>query len=111
MKEIIPTNSTLKIKVDDEDYPLLSRFKWYVSDTGYAITQMRDAKHLKMHHLVWGAIEQRKLVIDHLNNDRLDNRKSNLRLCSQEDNTNNRKDTKGYCWDKSKNKYIVRYKG
>lgn len=111
MKEITPTNSTLKIKVDDEDYPLLSRFKWYVSDTGYAITQMRDTKHLKMHHLVWGTIEQRKLVIDHLNNDRLDNRKSNLRLCSQEDNSNNRKDIKGYCWDKSKNKYIVRYKG
>ena len=97
--------------VDDEDYPLLSRFKWYVSDNGYATTQVRELKHLKMHHLVWGAIEQKKLVIDHLNNNRLDNRKSNLRLCSQKDNSNNRENVKGYCWDKTKKKYIVRYKG
>lgn len=109
MKEISPTNSDLKILVDDEDYPLLSRFKWYVSDAGYAMTQLRGMKHIKMHHLVWGTINQPKLVIDHLNNNRLDNRKSNLRLCSQKDNANN-KALKGYCWDKSKGKYIVRYK-
>ena len=110
MKEIVPSNSKLKIKVDDEDYPLLSRFKWYVSDTGYAITQIWGTKHIRMHHLIWGPSSQPKLVIDHLNNDRLDNRKSNLRLCSQKENSNNRKEVKGYSWDKTKNKYIVRYK-
>ena len=109
MKEIIPTNSNKTIKVDDEDYPLLSRFTWYISDTGYAVTQIRGQKHIKMHHLVWGAIENRMLVIDHLNNNRLDNRRSNLRLCTQKDNSNNRH-AKGYCWDKSRGKYIVRYK-
>lgn len=110
MKEIKPTNSKLTIKVDDEDYPLLSRFTWYVSDSGYAMTQIRGGKHIKMHHLVWGAIRDPKLVIDHLNNDRLDNRKSNLRLCTQKENSNNRSNVKGYCWDESKNKWIVRYK-
>jgi hypothetical protein len=110
MKEIIPTNGDSPIKVDDEDYPLLSRFTWYVSDTGYAMTQIRGKKHIKMHHLVWGTIENKCLVIDHLNNNRLDNRKSNLRLCTQKENSNNR-DAKGYCWDKNKGKYIVRYKG
>lgn len=110
MKIIIPTNnSKLTIKVDDEDYPLLNRFKWYIGDTGYAMTQVRDCKHLRMHHLVYGTIDQPKLVIDHLNNDKLDNRKTNLRLCSQKDNANNRP-VKGYCWDKDKKKYIVRYK-
>lgn len=110
MKEISPTNdSTLKIKVDDEDYPLLSRFNWYISDSGYAMTQIRGEKHIRMHHLVWGAIGNTKLVIDHLNNNRLDNRKSNLRLCSQKDNSNNRKSL-GYCWDAGKGRYVVRYK-
>lgn len=109
MKEIIPSNSDKIIKVDDEDYPLLSRFKWYISDSGYALTQIRGQKHIKMHHLVWGSIDG-QLVIDHLNNDKLDNRKSNLRLCTQKDNSNNRQ-IKGYCWDESRNKYIVRYKG
>lgn len=44
MKEILPTNSDKKILVDDEDYPLLSRFNWYVSDMGYAVTQLRGQK-------------------------------------------------------------------
>ena len=110
MKEIVPTNSGSRIKVDDEDYPLLSRFSWYVSDNGYAMTQIWGTKHIRMHHLVWGPNTQPRLVIDHLNNDRLDNRKSNLRLCSQKDNSNNKKGVKGYSWDKDRNKYIVRYK-
>lgn len=110
MKQISLRDTERYALVDDEDYPLLSRFKWYVSDNGYATTQVRDLKHLKMHHLVWGAIEQKKLVIDHLNNNRLDNRKSNLRLCSQKDNSDNRENVKGYCWDKTRRKYIVRYK-
>jgi hypothetical protein len=74
------------------------------------MTQIRGEKHIKMHHLVWGAIRDSKLVIDHLNNDRLDNRKSNLRLCTQKENANNRSNVKGYCWDESKKKWIVRYK-
>lgn len=110
MTAITPTNSTLKIIVDEQDYPLISRHSWYISDTGYAVTQLRGIKHIKMHHLIYGTIDPNKLVIDHLNNNRLDNRKSNLRLCSQKENSNNRQ-SKGYSFDKSKNKYIVRYKG
>lgn len=110
MKEIIPTNSDRAIKVDDEDYPLLSRFNWYISDTGYAMTQIRGQKHIRMHHLVWGAIAEPKLVIDHLNKDKLDNRKSNLRLCTQKENSSNRGGVKGYCWDENKKKWMVRYK-
>ena len=111
MKIIKPTNSDKEIKVDDADYPLLARFRWIVSDTGYALTQIRGQKHIRMHHLVYGAMPKGKLVIDHLNNDRLDNRRSNLRLCTMKDNARNRKDTIGYCFDKSRQKYIVQYRG
>ena len=110
MKTIKPSGSDGIIKVDDEDFALLNRFKWTVSDTGYAVTQIRGQKHIKMHHLVFGAIEVPKMVIDHLNNDRLDNRKKNLRLCSQKENSSNRKVIQGYSWDKAKSKFIVRYK-
>jgi len=63
-----------------------------------------------MHHLVYGSIDNRKLVIDHLNRNRLDNRKSNLRLTTQANNSRNRESI-GYCWDSNKKSYIVRYRG
>lgn len=109
MKEIKPTNnSKLKIIVDDEDYPLLSRFNWYVSDTGYAMTQITGQKHVRMHSLIYGAMPRSKLVIDHKNRDKLDNRKENLRAVTQADNIKNR-EARGICFDKSRNKWVVRY--
>lgn len=109
MKEIKPTNnSKLKIIVDDEDYPLLSRFNWYVSDTGYAMTQITGHKHIRMHTLVYGAMTRRKLVIDHKNRNRLDNRKANLRAVTQLENAKNR-EARGICFDKSRNKWMVTY--
>ena len=50
------------------------------------------------------------LVVDHLNGDKLDCRKSNMRICTQAENTKNRHGAKGYCYDKSKKKWMVRYK-
>lgn len=109
MKEIKPTNnSKLKIIVDDEDYPLLSRFNWYISDMGYAMTQMTGHKHIRMHILIYGAMPQRHLVIDHKNRNKLDNRKNNLRAVTISENVKNR-EAKGICFDKSRNKWIVRY--
>nr|DAU02775.1 MAG TPA: homing endonuclease [Caudoviricetes sp.] len=109
MKYITPTNSTLKIIVDDEDYNFLNRHKWYISDQGYAITQLRGSKHIRMHHLVAGKCSNKKLVVDHLNRNRLDNRYNNLRWTTQANNAQNRTSI-GYCWDDNRKKYVVRYK-
>ena len=110
MKEITPTNnSTLKIIVDDEDYPILSRYKWYIGDTGYAMGSVAGNKHTKMHKLIMGNPTRAKLVIDHRNRNKLDNRKKNLRWVTQKQNTQNR-DSVGYCYDANRDKYMVRYK-
>lgn len=50
------------------------------------------------------------LVVDHLNGDKLDCRKANMRICTQTENTKNRHGIKGYCFDKNKGKYMVRYR-
>lgn len=109
MKEIKPSNnSKLKIIVDDEDYPLLSRFRWYISDAGYAMTQITGQKHIRMHVLVFGAMPKGRFVIDHKNRNKLDNRKANLRAVTQLENAKNR-EARGICFDKNRGKWIVRY--
>ena len=89
MRTIKLTNSNKIIKVDDEDYPVLSRLKWYESDNGYAITDS-PVKHLKMHKLIIGPIS-RIAVIDHINRDKLDNRKENFRSATKSENRINYK--------------------
>lgn len=50
------------------------------------------------------------LVVDHLNGDKLDCRKNNMRICNQAENMKNRHNIKGYCYDKARKKWMVRYK-
>lgn len=104
--------------VDDEDYEYISSFgKWYENDGGYAIkkTRINGANvTIRMHRLL--AQAPKGLVVDHINGNRLDNRKSNLRCVSQQINSWNRQNNDqhsvyelpyGISYDKSRNKYVA----
>ena len=93
--------------LDDDDYKKFKNLKWYMSDTGYAMST-NHGEHVRLHRLIMNCPEG--LVVDHLNGNKLDCRKSNMRVCTQKENTMNIHGTKGYCYDKSKNKWMVRYK-
>lgn len=87
MKEIKLTNNQIAL-VDDEDYPLLVRHTWYaqkVPNTFYACTKTSTLGHIFMHRLICPSTKG-KQVIDHINNNGLDNRKENLRLASWREN-------------------------
>lgn len=77
--------------VDEEDYPVLSAWPW-ICLGGYAVRQVKTRSgattliYLHRQLLAAGPGE----VVDHINNDRLDNRRSNLRLCTQSQNLANR---------------------
>lgn len=89
--EIIITRRTgeeCSFKVDIEDLPLLSRYNWIVQENDstkgkgkyYAITNLKiNGKHttLKMHALLCPTRPHE--LVDHINRDSQDNRKSNLR--------------------------------
>lgn len=94
--------------VDKEVFKKYGHLSWYLSDTGYAMRKLAG-EVVRLHRLVVCAPEG--MVVDHLNGDKLDNRKSNLRICTQSDNMRNLKNVKGYAWDKTKGKYMVRYRG
>lgn len=76
--------------VDDEDYELLCKHKWYY-DLGYAkrnIVVGGKRNLLRMHREILNAPDG--LSIDHINGDGLDNRRENLRACTTSENQRNR---------------------
>lgn len=78
--KIIKTASGESIRVDDEDYNQLNSVKWCIHN-GYAY----NGKYGSMHRFIMSAPYD--MVVDHINHDRHDNRKSNLRLISSQENS------------------------
>ena len=90
------------VKVDPEDYAFLSQWSWKRSGlSGYARRTVqkktgRGCTTQYMHHLLVGDIKA-GLVVDHINGDKLDNRKKNLRVCTKSENQINRRAASGRC--------------
>lgn len=97
---LIPTNKDgVFIKVDNE-FSHLDKVLWCVDNTGYARNQ-----NTRMHTIIIGKPEKGK-VTDHINRDRLDNRRVNLRHVTHGANNLNRKKKSGAS---SKYKGVTRY--
>lgn len=90
MKRISLTNSNKKVLVDNEDYNLLSRHKWLLSN-GYA--KMTIKTRIYMHQLIL-ARPKGRYYLDHINHNTLDNRKFNLRIVSASQSNHNRRKNK-----------------
>jgi hypothetical protein len=73
--------------VDDEEFERVSKFKWHLSDKGYAVASHKGSK-IRMHRLVMGAIGDQ--IVDHKNRTKLDNQKENLRITDRSGNAQNR---------------------
>lgn len=80
-------DNTVTVLVDDEDWERLSKFKWNVDRRGY-IWACRNQTHYYMHRLVMRS-KSTDYYTDHINRDKADNRKCNLRICSQSQNCYN----------------------
>lgn len=83
MKRIPLSGGKAYALVDDEDYEFLSQFKWSLTAKGYAMAAVR------MHRLVMRAPDG--VEVDHMCGNRLDNQKIQLRLCTPEQNSQNKK--------------------
>ena len=78
--------------IDIEDYDKVKEYKWRIVN-GYLTTDtyIEDKRTtLLLHRLIMSNNLKGKLVIDHINRNRLDNRKVNLRVCTQQQNTMNK---------------------
>ena len=81
--------------VDDQDYNILSKYKWHCDDLkrkGYAKRgTYKKGKVIgtKMHRQILGLSEGDGKIVDHINRNKLDNRRCNLRICSTSENLMN----------------------
>lgn len=112
MKEIELTKGYVTI-VDDECYPYLSMFKWWVLDThpvhSYAcrwLPKIKPRVALRMHHTIIGVsasyLKKNDLVVDHIDRDGLNNQRSNLRIVDRRTNALNSErsdNATGIRWD------------
>lgn len=98
--KLIPLLHGKFAKVDNDDFDIINESLWTASKFGYAITR-RNGVGLWMHRIVSKCPDN--LEVDHINGDKLDNRKLNLRHCTKVQNQGNR-------W-KSKHAKTSIYKG
>lgn len=93
MKQILLTQGKFTL-VDDEDFEFLNQWKWYLSNTGYAVRAQwlkKENKQVKilMHRVILNI--NKYILTDHINRNRLDNRRKNLRMCNKSQNAANSK--------------------
>ncbi len=91
MKEIPLTQGKVAI-VDDEDYDFLMQWKWSLTSTGYARRNKwskTKQECILMHREI--ANTPKGMATDHINGNILDNRKVNLRICTDSQNHMNQK--------------------
>jgi len=98
---------------DLEDYSQIKEYCWYIDNNGYLSSRINN-KLVRMHRFIMNFPNEH---VDHINHNKLDNRKSNLRLCDQQQNSANsnisKNNTSGYIgvtWSKKANKWMSQIK-
>lgn len=113
MCKIISIGKNMVTVVDDDDYAQVSKYNWQL-DRGYAKVSIHlgrskkwkpgsykyEYKRIYLHRLIMNAPDG--VEVDHINGNRLDNRKSNLRLCSRKENSANCRARKSKSYSKYK---------
>lgn len=99
--KIIPLSSFAKCKnfgkyfttVSDEDYELLNQYKWQAQENKYGAVYAVSSiggKMIKMHRLIMG-VSDPSISIDHANGNTLCNERFNLRIATNSQQAQNRK--------------------
>jgi len=103
------------VKVDDADFEWLSQFKWILhKQTNGLLRCIRyeNQKTISMSRAIMG-VNDSKILVDHKDHDPLNNQRSNLRLCTKQQNNFNKLPAKnssskylGVSWDKENKKWV-----
>jgi len=86
MKQI--KTKTEIILVDDEDFDELNKYVWRINNFGYAYREQwknNKGKKILMQRQILGKLSI-GMVTDHIDRNKLNNQRSNLRICTQSEN-------------------------
>jgi hypothetical protein len=113
MPSFIELTRGLITLVDDENFDYLNQWKWYYSGRYVMRRDNKLFKTVYMHRVIMETPDG--MDTDHINGNRLDNRKDNLRICNNTQNAQNaniRKDNKsgykGVCFVNRDKKWSAR---
>ena len=97
------SNTNNPFYIDLEDYLKIIKFRWYETKNGYA--RSTNVQNYKIMHRFVLDLNDKNFQVDHINHNKLDNRKTNLRICNSEKNgmnrlrgSNNTSGVKGVSW-------------
>ncbi len=98
MKELLLSNKNKDIKeytlVSKEDYAHLEKFKWYKDSYGYIKSRINNKAWVLHRYIMIELLKYKNLTrkdfIDHINTNKLDNRRENLRISNAKDNNRNK---------------------
>lgn len=108
--KLIPLTQGKFAMVDNEDFDRVKDINWQFINRGYASSVTVGL----MHRYIMGAPEN--LEVDHINHNKVDNRKNNLRIATRPQNTANTRPRvgssiyKGVHWSTVENIWIARIK-
>ena len=96
----------IDVLVDEEDAEWICQYRWRIDDKGYVVRGIRtkEGKYylLRLHRQIMkrhGLLRYHdycdNLEVDHINHNKLDNRKVNLRVCTSAENKRNRTSKNG----------------
>lgn len=112
--ELTSTNG-YKILLDVEDVELARHYKWHVTKSQKGVLSVMSSDRVYLHQLVMGFPDNRE--VDHINLNRLDNRKKNLRVvthqqnqCNQPLQSNNTSGVSGVRYYPPRKKFCARLK-
>lgn len=75
--------------IDKEIFIKISNRKWFINNRNYVSARIKG-KYTLLHRFILNLNHGEKIFVDHINLNRLDNRMSNLRLCTFADNLKNK---------------------
>jgi hypothetical protein len=105
--------------IDIEDIDKVKKYKWHLNSDGYVVSLDENNKFISLHYLVLGIehYKEKKMKIDHIDRNPLNNRKYNLRKATNQQNgmnrnlhKNNTSGIMGVCWDNTNKDWIAQLK-
>lgn len=108
--KITGNNKNINVLIDTEDIDKLKLHSWRINEKGYIVSSIKR-KNIRIHNFILNRdTSNSKIVCDHINRNKLDNRKENLRITTQRENNLNRaiiENAKYYTYRKDRKQYYA----